>query len=195
MKRWIREILDRPPDLRKPAQRERKPREKRKPRQPRQAYTDSQKPNRSRRAPNTGRDLTDFFTDETGQARRRVRVTKDSGPRPELPLYDLDIPETRAWFRRLALGQNWERRVYPQRPRGYIEAARTLLDLAEVRLSSQTGRGEFERLYRGLPGWAQWRRVFNPAACVLPGRKFRKRPPKRFFEVARKTLDSREKRA
>ena len=36
---------------------------------------------------------------------------------------------------------------------------------------------EFERRYRLLPPYAQWRRFFNPRAAALPGKRFRKHPP------------------
>ena len=72
--------------------------------------------------------------------------------------------------------------LFPTRPAEYTKAARLLLGMASLRVmylrtNAYKWAAEFERRYRLLPPYAQWRRFFNPRAAALPGKRFRKHPP------------------
>lgn len=69
----------------------------------------------------------------------------------------------------------WARKLFPQRPIHYPRAARRLYRMAWMKLAHKG----YEKEYRTLPPFAQWRSVFNPAACMEPsnmldGKKRRK---------------------
>lgn len=63
---------------------------------------------------------------------------------------------------------------FPGRPPGFLVAYRLLLTIAHFKLRGKS----YESHYRRLPVWARWRDYLPVDACVLPGKKFRKHPPK-----------------
>ncbi len=76
----------------------------------------------------------------------------------------------------------WMLELFPTRPVRFQRTAEILRDLArlrfQLRLRPNDARAEFDRLYRLLPKYAQWRRKWPVALAVMPGKQFRKHPPR-----------------
>jgi hypothetical protein len=93
----------------------------------------------------------------------------------------MSAAELEDFLRRYA-GPHVGRRMFPGQSLYFDKAAKTIIGLATCRLKYlRTNRyvfvREFDKRYRKLPPWAQWRRYFNIQGCVLPGKKLRKTVP------------------
>ncbi len=75
--------------------------------------------------------------------------------------------------------------MFPTMPRNHTNVATQVLSMALCRIewierSSVRLLLEYEAKYKTLPKYAQWRRYgFAVAACVMPGKQFRSKPPKK----------------
>lgn len=61
----------------------------------------------------------------------------------------------------------WAQGLFPLRPVHYLRAARMLYRMARLKLKdTRKSIADYEATYRRLPPYAQFRREFNPAACM-----------------------------
>lgn len=105
----------------------------------------------------------------------RLWLKKRGGVPPRVPDLELMTPEQRREWRDSAPRNAGiiERaaRAFPGRPPRYVQAYRTYLTIL---LRMDMG-DSYEREYKKLPEWAKWRNRFPVEACLLPGKKFKKR--------------------
>ena len=101
---------------------------------------------------------------------------------PNLPDLDCMSAEALEDFLRRFAGPHAGRRLFPGQPHRFKLAAKAIIGLATCRLNYlRTNRyifvQDFNKRYKTLPLYAQWRRAFNIEACVLPGKKLRRSVP------------------
>lgn len=123
-----------------------------------------------------------LFTGPDGREKRRRRITTPGKTFvPDLDAMGLEEIQDLIGRAKVTPKPMLYQSMFPERPLGFPKAARLFLAMLHMReefliKGSARYQEAYEKFYRRLPAWAQWRYKYNVLAAVPPGGKLRKRP-------------------